>query len=74
MDWKIGGAKQRFSEVVRQAASDPQSIYNRDHPVAAVISAESLEAFGPAVRNPSTSTFPSALPDRLRQRERERGR
>lgn len=37
MDWKIGEAKQRFSEVVRRSASEPQRIYNRERLVAVVI-------------------------------------
>ena len=45
MSWNIAQAKQRFSEVVRQAAAEPQLIYNRDHLVAAVIDAEDFEAF-----------------------------
>ena len=37
MNWKIGEAKQRFSEVVRAAKDEPQKIYNRDRLVAAVV-------------------------------------
>ena len=40
MRWKIGQAKQRFSEVVRRAAVEPQLILNRNRVVAAVIDAE----------------------------------
>ena len=43
MRWKIGQAKQRFSEVVRRAATEPQLICNRDRVVAAVIDADSAE-------------------------------
>jgi prevent-host-death family protein len=42
MRWKIGQAKQRFSEVVRRAAREPQLICNRDRVVAGVVDAESL--------------------------------
>lgn len=42
MQWNIAQAKQRFSEVVKQAAVEPQLIYNRSTPVAAVIAAEDL--------------------------------
>lgn len=45
MNWKIGQAKQRFSEVVREAAEEPQWIYKRDRRVAAVVDAEGLEEF-----------------------------
>ena len=43
MRWKIGQAKQRFSEVVRRAATEPQLICNRDRVVAAVVDAASVE-------------------------------
>ena len=43
MRWNIGQAKQRFSEVVRRAATEPQLICNRDRVVAAVVDADSAE-------------------------------
>lgn len=45
MNWNIAQAKQRFSEVVKQAGEAPQLIYNRNTPVAAVIAAEELAAY-----------------------------
>ncbi len=45
MNWNIAQAKQHFSEVVKQAAAEPQLIYNRNQPVAAVICAEEFAAF-----------------------------
>jgi prevent-host-death family protein len=45
MSWKIADAKQRFSELVRQAVAEPQLIYNRKRLVAAVIDAEDYQAF-----------------------------
>ncbi|QTD43704.1 type II toxin-antitoxin system Phd/YefM family antitoxin [Ottowia testudinis] len=45
MIWNIGSAKQQFSEVVRLTAEEPQAIYNRDKPVAVVISVEDFEGF-----------------------------
>jgi prevent-host-death family protein len=45
MNWNIAQAKQRFSEVVKQASEEPQLIYNRNQPVAAVIGAEEFAAF-----------------------------
>jgi prevent-host-death family protein len=44
-DWRTGEAKQRFSEVLREAVSEPQRIYNRDRLVAALVSAEEYEEF-----------------------------
>lgn len=45
MEWKLAEAKQQFSEVVRQAAAEPQVIFNRDRRVAAVISADGLDEY-----------------------------
>lgn len=45
MPWSIAQAKQRFSEVIRQSATEPQLIYNRGRLVAAVVDAEDFEAF-----------------------------
>lgn len=45
MPWNIAQAKQRFSEIVRQAAERPQLIYNRKRLVAAVIDAQDYQAF-----------------------------
>ena len=45
MTWNIANAKQQFSEVVRLAAEEPQTIYNRDRPVAVLISADEFEAY-----------------------------
>ena len=45
MTWNIASAKQQFSEVVRLTAEEPQAIYNRDKPVAVMISAEEFAEF-----------------------------
>ena len=45
MTWNIASAKQQFSEVVRLTAQEPQAIYNRDKPVAVLVSAEEFEEF-----------------------------
>ncbi len=45
MNWNVAQAKQHLSEVLRLAAEEPQLIYNRNRPVAAVIPADELEAF-----------------------------
>ena len=43
--WNIASAKQQFSEVVRLTAEEPQAIYNRDKPVAVVVSAKEFDEF-----------------------------
>ena len=45
MDWKVAEAKQKFSDVVRQASTEPQLIYNRDRLVAAVVDPKAFRAF-----------------------------
>lgn len=45
MVWKIGSAKQRFSEVLRRAEEEPQLIHNRERLVAAVLGPEDTKAF-----------------------------
>lgn len=45
MNWNVGQAKQHLSEVIREAAHEPQLIYNRNRPVAAVIAAEELAEY-----------------------------
>lgn len=43
--WTIARAREKFSELLRKAQSEPQPIYNRDRLVAAVVDAESYEEF-----------------------------
>ena len=45
MTWNIASAKQQFSELVRLTAEEPQAIYNRDKPVAVVVSVDEYEEF-----------------------------
>ncbi len=45
MTWKIAQAKQNLSQVIRAAAKEPQYIFNRNQPVAAVIGSETLALF-----------------------------
>ena len=45
MRWKIAEAKQRLSQVIHAAATEPQLIFNRDRLVAAVIDPAEFEAF-----------------------------
>lgn len=45
MNWSIAEAKQRFSEVVRRTAEEPQLIYNRDRLVAVVVQPEAFRGY-----------------------------
>lgn len=44
-EWKISEAKARLSEVVSHCVEEPQLLYNRKKPVAALIDIEEYEAF-----------------------------
>ncbi|MBI2376890.1 MAG: type II toxin-antitoxin system prevent-host-death family antitoxin [Deltaproteobacteria bacterium] len=45
MQWTIAEARRRFSTLIHEAAVEPQLIKNRERPVAALISADLLDAF-----------------------------
>lgn len=45
MNWNVAQAKQHLSEMIREAAREPQLIYNRNRPVAAVIAADELAGY-----------------------------
>ncbi len=45
MQWNVAQAKQRLSEVLRGAASEPQRIYNRRKLVATVVDGDLFEEF-----------------------------
>lgn len=61
MSWNIAQAKQKFSEVVRLTAEEPQVIYNRGRVVAAVIDAKTLEAIEACRRQARTPTLAEEL-------------
>jgi prevent-host-death family protein len=45
MHWQVAEAKQKFSEVLRATTTEPQLIFNRGRLVAAVVDAQTYEAF-----------------------------
>lgn len=45
MAWSVAEAKQKLSEVLRNAAKEPQTIENRSRPVAVVVSADAFLEF-----------------------------
>ena len=59
--WRIGEAKQRFSEVVRRSGTEPQKIYNRDRLVAAVVSPDTLKTIQRVHREQPTRTLAEAF-------------
>ena len=67
MNWNVAQAKQRLSEVIRAAAREPQMIYNRNAPVAAVIAAEELADYQAWKQSRSEQTTLAEEFDRLRE-------
>ena len=45
MIWKIEEAQQQFPEIIDASSATPQLIYERDHPVVAVIRADLFQEF-----------------------------
>ncbi|MFM8332102.1 MAG: type II toxin-antitoxin system prevent-host-death family antitoxin [Candidatus Methylumidiphilus sp.] len=45
MNWNIAEAKRHFAEVIKQAAENPQVIYQHDQAVAAVVGAAEFAEF-----------------------------
>jgi len=43
--WKIANAKQKFSDLVRASAQEPQLILNRDKLVAAIVDGDTFESY-----------------------------
>jgi antitoxin (DNA-binding transcriptional repressor) of toxin-antitoxin stability system len=66
MRWKIGQAKQRFSEVIRRAAVEPQLICNRERVVAAVIDVGSADRLRTILEREGQRTLAEAF-DVLRE-------
>ena len=67
MDWNVAQAKQRLSEVIREAAREPQTIYNRNAPVAVVIAAEELAESSAWKQNRREQSTLAKEFDRLRE-------
>jgi hypothetical protein len=45
MKWTVAQARESFADLLQSAQQEPQSIFNRDRFVAAVIDAETFAAF-----------------------------
>jgi prevent-host-death family protein len=43
-EWKVGEARQQFSEVLRRSESEPQLIYRRNRLIAAIVSVDEMNA------------------------------
>jgi len=67
MNWNVAQAKQRLSEVIREAAREPQVIYSRNSPVAAVIAAQELPEYQAWKQSRSRPATLAEEFDRLRE-------
>jgi prevent-host-death family protein len=45
MKWTVAEARDKFADLLQNATKEPQSIFNRNRFVAAVVDAETFEAF-----------------------------
>lgn len=73
--WKISDAKARLSEVVGACQEEPQLLYNRGRPVAAIIAMDRFKAFEhfqKASERPSMTSLLNDL-DELNQEEADFG-
>jgi hypothetical protein len=61
VQWKVAQAKQRLSEVLRQAAREPQEILNREELVAVVLGTKDLKAFREWQREQGSQSLAEAL-------------
>lgn len=61
MPWSIAEAKQKFSEVLRAAATAPQLICNRGRLVAVVVNVETFHAFQAWYEQKSKTTLAEAF-------------
>ncbi|NQY31953.1 MAG: type II toxin-antitoxin system Phd/YefM family antitoxin [Coraliomargarita sp.] len=64
--WKISEAKARLSEVVSHCVDEPQVLYNRKKPVAALIDMEEYEQFLEYKKSTKKKTMAELL-DELRE-------
>ena len=65
-DWKIGQAKQNFSEVVHAAKKEPQIIYKREKMLAIVLDSKSYKDFLRFKKSKSKNTISSEF-EKLRK-------
>lgn len=72
-DWKISEAKARLSEVVGHCVEEPQVLYNRKKPVAALIDMEEYEAFLEYKKSKQKKTIAEWLDELEEIKKREPG-
>jgi hypothetical protein len=57
MKWSVAKARERFSELLRKAAVEPQQIYNRERLVAAVLGPESFREMSESLERTARRTL-----------------
>lgn len=63
MKWSIAQARQHFSELLQEAAREPQEVCNRDRPVAAVVDLETFRRFCEWKESQTEATVARAFDD-----------
>ena len=57
MKWSVAKARERFSELLRKAAIEPQEIYNRERLVAAVLGPDSFRELSESMEKSARRTL-----------------
>ena len=57
MKWSVAKARERFYDLLRKAAIEPQEIYNRDRLVAAVLGPESFQELSESMERTARRTL-----------------
>ncbi len=63
MKWSVAKARERFSELLRKAAMEPQEIYNREHLVAAVLGPDSFRELSESRERSARRTLGESFAD-----------
>jgi len=61
--WSVAKAREKFSDLIREAAGEPQEIYNRDRLVAAVVGPETFRALEETRRKMARRSLGEAFAD-----------
>lgn len=57
MKWSVAKARERFSDLLRKAAIEPQEIYNRERLVAAVLGPDSFRELSESLERTARRTL-----------------
>ena len=72
MKWSVAKARERFSDLLRKAATEPQEIYNRDRLVAAVLGPDSFRELSESMEKTARKTLRESFAE-MREVMKEEG-